>query len=138
MAGRQSKLTDQLQDRIASSLRAGIPVRWACEAAGISTTIYYSWKSQGEEWLDEPTSKVPAGQRKFVLFSDTMRQARAEGLALPAGQLYKLITSDTVDRAVQLRGLIFFLTHADREHWHPVQHAEGVGAEDVEVVLSWD
>ena len=135
---RPHKLTDQLQDRIANSLRAGIPVRWACEAAGISTTIYYAWKAQGEEWLDVATSKVPQGQRRYVQFSDTMRQARAEGLALPAGQLYKLITSDTVDRAVQLRGLIFFLTHADREHWHPVQHADGVGAEDVEVVLSWD
>ena len=135
---RPHKLTDKLQERIAESLRAGIPVRWACEAAGITTTTYYAWKSQGEEWLDVATSKVPQAQRKFVEFSDTMRTARANGLALPAAQLYKLITSDTMDPAVQLRGLIFFLTHADRENWHPVQHADAMGAEDVEVVLAWD
>ena len=138
MAGRPHKLTDKVQAHIASALRAGIPVRWACESAGITSTTYYAWKAQGEEWLDVATSKVPQAQRKYVQFSDTMRQARAEGLALPAGELYKLITSGTVDAAVRLRGLIFFLTHADRDHWHPVQHAEGIGDEDVEVVLTWD
>jgi hypothetical protein len=132
--GRPPKLTAEVTDLIASSLSRGIPVRWACGLAGIHHSTYYAWVARGEEWLDH--KPVPKAEQPYVKFSDTMRRARAEGLARPAFLLHELMNAKGIDPAVQLRALIFYLTHADREHWHPVQHAADI-AEDVKVVLEW-
>lgn len=137
--GRPTKLDDATQQKIERALRAGVPVRWACEAAGIANRTYYDWLARGEEWLEEPVSKVPKAEQPYVEFLRRMRAARAEGLALPAAELYQLMTNRAVDPAVRLRALQFFLTHADRENWHPLSAAAAAQLEeDVVVELAWE
>lgn len=135
--GAPTKLTPDTTDAITRALRAGVPVRWACEAAEIHYTTHYNWVAQGEEWLDTPPHQVPEDQRPYLEYSNAIRRARAEGLARPAAELYALIMDRTVDASVRLRGLQFLLTHADRDNWHPVQHGQGASDEDVVVELAW-
>lgn len=46
---RPRKLTKELQERIASDLEAGIPVKHAAPANGITENTYYRWVRLGEE-----------------------------------------------------------------------------------------
>ena len=134
---RPPKLTPELQATIERALRAGVPVRWAAEAAGIHNSTYYAWLARGDEWMDH--DDVPDDEAPYAEFSSAMRRARAEGLARPAVELYNLIMDGNVDASVRLQGLRFLLTHADRDNWHPLSAATaGLLAEDTIIELAWD
>ncbi len=136
--GRPSKLTDETTRLVVQALRACVPIRHACEAAGIHYTTHYDWVAQGEEWLDRDPADVPDDVRPYVEYSHATRRARAEGLARAAAELYALIMDPSTEQPIRLRGLQFLLTHADRDNWHPVQHAQQL-ADDIRVEeLAWD
>lgn len=135
--GRPSIISAELTNTIATALRAAVPIRWACELAGISHVTYYDWLARGEEWLEADREAVPETERPYWDFATAIRKARAEGLARPAAELYRLATDPSVDHGVRLRALQFLLTHADRDNWHPKQHA-ATSDEVVEVELAWE
>lgn len=51
------KLSYDLQERIASDLEAGIPVRYAAPKNGISEDTYYRWVKAGEKQDEGPLSE---------------------------------------------------------------------------------
>ena len=64
---RPTKLTPQVRERIAESIRAGAYAEQAARAAGITPSTYYDWIKRGE-----------AGERPFSEFSDAVRACEAE------------------------------------------------------------
>lgn len=49
MAGRKTKLTPDLQDRICKLIEAGNYDQTACQEAGIHVATFYRWMKDGEE-----------------------------------------------------------------------------------------
>jgi hypothetical protein len=68
MAGRQTKLTPELQDRILAALRAGNYQETAAVYGGISRDTFYYWLERGR---DEPESI-------YSDFSDAVEKAKAD------------------------------------------------------------
>lgn len=68
-AGRPSKLTRELQERLAGDLEAGVPVKHAAPANGISEDTFYRWVRLGDD-QDEGV---------FSEFSERVTRARAHG-----------------------------------------------------------
>jgi len=68
MAGRQTKLTLEVQDRIVAALRAGNYQETAARYAGISEDTFYEWLRRGKE---EPESA-------YSEFSEAVEKAKAD------------------------------------------------------------
>jgi transposase len=68
MAGRQTKLTPEVQDRIVAALRAGNYQETAARYAGISEDTFYEWLKRGKE---EPGSA-------YSEFSEAVEKAKAD------------------------------------------------------------
>lgn len=119
------KLTPILQAEVVRMLEFGLPVRWAAEAAGISHVTHYDWVSRGNEWLDGE-GNPPETERPFIDYANATRKAIAEGKARWGVELFKLASDDSISPAVRSRVIMFYLTHADRDHWHPKHAAEPV------------
>lgn len=67
---RPRKLTHELQERIASDLEAGVPVKHAAPANGIGESTYYEWVQLGEEYEDGVLSD----------FAERVTRAKSHGL----------------------------------------------------------
>ena len=67
---RPSKLTPEVQERIASFLRAGAYVGQAAEAAGIGRSTLDDWMRRGESTAEK--------DRPYREFREAVEQARAE------------------------------------------------------------
>lgn len=67
--GRKPKLTPEVQERLINALLAGNYVETACEYAGISRSIYYSWLAEAEK---------PRAKKEFLELKDAVGKARAE------------------------------------------------------------
>ena len=52
MAGRKTKLTNEIKDEIVKRIRAGNYIKVACAAVGISHTAYFDWIKKGEEGIE--------------------------------------------------------------------------------------
>lgn len=135
----KTKLTPELQERIIRALRAGVPIRWAAEAGGIHYTTFYDWQARGNEWLDGEAAdeECPETERPFRDFAYATRRAGAEAKARYAATLYEIAFNESFREEVRLRAIQFFLTHGDREHWHPVQHAQPEESDEITVELAW-
>ena len=68
MPGRQSKLTDEVQEAICQSIRNGNYAKVAAEAAKVSETTFYRWLEEGEK----------AKQGKKREFWESIKEAEAE------------------------------------------------------------
>ncbi len=66
MAGRRTKLTDELQQQIVSYIRAGAYDWVAAQAAGIGKTTFYRWIQAGER-----------GRQPYAGFLVAVQEARA-------------------------------------------------------------
>lgn len=119
------KLNPLLQAEVVRFLEFGLPVRWAAEAAGISHVTHYDWVARGTEWLDGEAD-VPDTERPFVDYANAIRKATADGKARWGIELFKIAGDEKVPPAVRARVIMFYLTHADRENWHPKHAAEPV------------
>ncbi len=153
--GRRTILNDSIRDQIERYLRAGVPVRWATEAAGISHVAHYDWIAKGEAAAlisDETGNELSEDEEKYVEYANATRKALAEGRARPVLELVTLAfsgrrigTGDNgepifvpVDDAVKARILQFLLTHGDREHWRTSTSSDvEKELEEVKVELEW-
>ncbi len=82
MAGRPTKLTPEVQDRICQLIRAGNTVEIASEASGITPKTYYAWMQRG---LD--------GRAPYGPFRRAVEQSRAEAEAMLVGRVQRAAQS---------------------------------------------
>lgn len=68
MAGRNTKLTPELQERLCSAISAGNYYEAACSYAGIDYTTFWGWMKRGEK----------AGKGVFFDFFKAIQKAQAD------------------------------------------------------------
>lgn len=97
--GRNTKLSHELQERLATDLEAGVPVCHAAPKNGISEDTYYRWLRRGEEQdeglfsdFSERVSRAEA-HGKASLISDAIRIARKKDDARALLKAYQHITN---------------------------------------------
>lgn len=73
------KLTDQLCDDICNDIKAGVPIKHAAIAHGITRTTFYDWYNKGEQ----------AKSGKFKKFHDKVEEAKSVAVTLRARRIYK-------------------------------------------------
>ena len=73
------KLTDQLCDEICNDIKAGVPIRHAAIAHGITDATFYNWYNKGAE----------AKSGKFRQFHDKVEEAKSVAITLRARRIYK-------------------------------------------------
>lgn len=73
------KLTDQLCDDICNDIKAGVPIKHAAIAHGISKSTFYDWYGKGEQ----------AKSGKFRKFYDKVEEAKSVAVTLRARRIYK-------------------------------------------------
>lgn len=73
------KLTDQLCDGICNDIKAGVPIKHASIAHGISESTFYNWFDKGR--------KAKSG--KFKQFYDKIQEAKSVAITLRARRIYK-------------------------------------------------
>lgn len=100
MAGRPSKLTPEIQERICQLVRAGNTVEVCAEAAGIAPATYYGWMQQGIE-----------GDGVHGEFRRAVEQARAEAEAILVGRVQRAAQSGS------WRAATWLLERQWPEHW---------------------
>jgi len=97
-AGRDTKLSHELQERIAASLEAGVPVKHAAPMHGISEQTFYDWMKRGEDEentifsdFSERVSRARE-QGKGSLISDAVKAAKKKEDAHALLKIYETIT----------------------------------------------
>ena len=73
------KLTDQLCDEICYDIKAGVPIKHAIIAHGISESTFYNWFDKGKE----------AKSGKFHKLYDKIQEAKSVAITLRARRIYK-------------------------------------------------
>lgn len=81
-AGRPTKLTKDVQDKICSALRAGNFRTVAAQWAGVPLRTFYEWMGRGKEEPDRPEAKF----RQAVIEAEKAAEVRAVGLIMSAAQ----------------------------------------------------
>lgn len=139
--GRHSIISDEYRTEMERYLRAGVPIRWACEAVGISHVTHYDWIAKGDVaslLSEEAGEPIPDDDVPFVEYANATRKATALGKTRPVLELMRLAYDEEADEAVRARILQFFLTHSDREHWHPASASDKTSEiEETLVELEW-
>lgn len=75
----KTKLTDKLCDEICNDIKAGVPIKHAAIAHGISEVTYYNWYNKGK------ASK----SGKFRQFYEKVEEAKSVAITLRARRIYK-------------------------------------------------
>ena len=73
------KLTDRLCDEICNDIKAGVPIKHASIAHGISESTFYNWFDKGRD----------AKSGKFRKFYDKIQEAKSVAITLRARRIYK-------------------------------------------------
>lgn len=80
--GRPTKLTPELQNRIATLIRAGNYVETAAASAGVSKNTIYDWLRRGarekQRIAKNPRLRIIKKEAPFVEFSDVIEKAQAD------------------------------------------------------------
>ena len=75
----KTKLTDQLCDEICNDIKAGVPIKHAAIARGITDATFYNWYNQGKN------AKSGAKRR----FYEQVEEAKSVAITLRARRIYK-------------------------------------------------
>jgi transposase len=80
VAGRPSKLTDDVQERLLRMLQAGVYQDAAADAAGVGRSTYYAWLERGrrerERLAGDARRKAKPDERRYLDFLDAVETAR--------------------------------------------------------------
>lgn len=75
----KTKLTDQLCDEICNDIKAGVPIKHAAIAHGITDATFYNWYNQGK-------NAKSGAKRKFY---EKVEEAKSVAVTLRARRIYK-------------------------------------------------
>lgn len=67
--GAPTKCTPETQEIMLESVSMGLPIRFACDRAGISTSAHYDWVQRGEN-----------GEQPFADYAEAIKKARADAV----------------------------------------------------------
>lgn len=90
--GRPRKLLDEdVQKNLLSTLRLGVPVTLACQAANIAESTFYEWMARGrDEETERANGQAPVeGEQPFLDLYAAVKTARAEAAVRNVGAVQK-------------------------------------------------
>lgn len=121
-AGRPTKLTDEMQERICENIRRGLGYREAAVAAGISERTFYNWKSRGEN----------AKSGIHLQFLQALQEAEA---------IAELVLLEIIQNATKKdwRAATWILERRHPRRWAQLQKREisGAGGGPLVIKLEW-
>ena len=122
MAGRNTKLTPQLQQQLCAVIGSGNYIETACGYVGISTSTFFEWLQRGEG----THPKKPRTQR-LSEFSDAIRKAEAQAEAARVARIAKAGQDGTWQADA------WYLERRYPERWgrryQEVKHSGGIATE---------
>lgn len=92
MAGRKTKLTPLVQEKIVKAIRAGNYAYVAAQYAGISQASFYGWLIRGEaekERLSQNGARPRKAETVFVEFLEAIKSAEAQAEAIRVAMITK-------------------------------------------------
>lgn len=127
---RPTIINSEVTAAICTMLRGGVPIRHAAQANGVSESSYHNWRERGRDAVENGTGLEPA-EAPYVEFVELTDKARSEAVAAYAMKLRELAL------AGDGQSVRFFLSHSDREHWHPQTVGEVAVDGEIHVKLEW-
>ena len=115
--GRPTKCTDEVIERFAAYMAAGLYAEEAADLVGITPMTARRWLHWGEEALEEAGNdldKVPAEKRQYALFCATVR---AKAAAAVARNVALIQEAATTNREGDWRAAAWFLEHRRPDTW---------------------
>ena len=80
MAGRNTKLTEQLSAEICNDIKAGVPFKHAAISHGVTEQTFYNWYKKGKE---------AQRKTKFRDFYEAVEEAKSIAITLRARRVYE-------------------------------------------------
>lgn len=105
-AGRPSKLTDAVQEKIVGAIRAGNYAETAAQYAGIDKSTYHRWMQKGED-----------GRAKYREFRAAVRAAEAEAEVYAETVLRKAMPDDW-------KAAAWYLERKFQDRWGRREHLD--------------
>lgn len=72
MAGRPSKLNEELINNLYNEIREGLPVKYACDLYSITTQSHFNWMKKGEEDFNQGIESL------YSQYFDSIKKGQAE------------------------------------------------------------
>jgi hypothetical protein len=112
MAGRKSKLSDQVKEKVTKAVSAGNFLVTASEYAGVSVSTISNWMQRGEDAAErrDGGKRVPKSERKYLDFFIAIRTARNEVEARNVVTVSRQATNDW-------RAAAWFLERSFPQRW---------------------
>lgn len=114
VAGRRTKCTPRITDKICEALRDGNFVKVACEYVGIGESTYYLWVERGREELERVAEdgrrSIRKSEEPYVEFMESVTHARAAAEVESVQRLRKAAAEDW-------RADAWFLEHSFPDRW---------------------
>lgn len=80
--GRPTKLTQELQDKLVTVIKAGNYIETACAYVGIDKSTFYDWLKRGarekQRLAQNPRARIRKKEEPYVEFSNAVEKALAE------------------------------------------------------------
>jgi transposase len=116
---RPTKLTDDIRDRLAALLRAGVGVDAAAEAVGIAPSTFRAWVQRGER--DGPRDAP------YRAFREVVERARGEHEAILVAAMSRAAGRGS------WRAAAWVLEREFPERWGPPEHRAAAAPDGLEV-----
>lgn len=136
MAGRNTKLTEEVQSEFTRLIAQGIFVRQACEFIGVSEQTIYNWMARGSAEVlrleNNPRSKPLAKEAPFVEFFRQVKKAENTAEVRSVTQWQNAI------RDGDWRAAKDFLARRFPDRWSPRIEITGAEGAPVQVNMNVD
>lgn len=136
MAGRNTKLTEEVQGEFTRLISLGMFVRQACEFIGVSEQTIYNWLARGSAEVlrleNNPRSKVIAKEKPFVEFFKAVK--KAENMA----EVRSVTQWQNAIRDGDWRAAKDFLARRYPDRWSPRIEITGAEGAPVQVNMNVD
>src|SRR3972149_5380882 len=120
--GAVTLLDADVQSKIVESLRAGSPIRDACEWAGIDYDAYHSWQQRGKTY-----EKSLSEGGEIIDGEDVFRQFWLETMSAKAFARVRAIGVVARAMPIDWKAAAWYLERVDPENWRPVNRTEVSG-----------
>ncbi len=136
MAGRNTKLTEEVQGEFTRLIAQGMFVRQACGFIGVSEQTIYNWMARGSAEVlrleNNPRSKLLTKEKPFVDFFKAVRKAETQAEVRSVTQWQNAI------RDGDWRAAKDFLARRYPDRWSPRIEITGAEGAPVQVNMNVD
>lgn len=136
MAGRNSKLTEELESELARLISAGVYMRQACEFVGISEATVYNWMTRGSAEIlrleNDSKLKPLAKEAPYVAFFHRIKKSEN------ASEIRAVMAWQSEIKEGDWRAAKEFLARRHPDRWSPRLELTGADGLPIQVQMNVD